>query len=103
VAGGGRGRGGGFSLSPYPIQYLLVHSCSRTHNIHRIQNTEYRIHNFMYIKLPMYLFFYMVLGLNDFDAGKSITRAIGRGGPENLDFSGPEMALPLLSAISGPK
>ncbi len=28
-----------------------------------------------------YLFFYMALGLNDFDAGKSITRAIGRGWP----------------------
>jgi hypothetical protein len=27
----------------------------------------------MYIKLPMYLFFYVALGLNDFDAGKSIT------------------------------
>ncbi len=25
--------------------------------------------------------FYMALGLNDFDAGKSITRAIERGGP----------------------
>jgi hypothetical protein len=36
----------------------------------------------------MYLFFYMALGLNDFDAGISITRAIGRGGPENLDFFG---------------
>ncbi len=35
----------------------------------------------------------MALGLNDFDAGKSITRAIGRGGPENLDFFGPKMAL----------
>jgi hypothetical protein len=31
----------------------------------------------------MYLFFYMALGLNDFDTGESITRAIGRGGPEN--------------------
>jgi hypothetical protein len=31
----------------------------------------------MYIKLPMYLLFYMALGLNDFDAGKSVTQAIG--------------------------
>jgi hypothetical protein len=28
-----------------------------------------------------YLFFYMALGLNDFDAGKYISRAIGRDGP----------------------
>jgi hypothetical protein len=35
----------------------------------------------IYIKLPKYLFFYMALGLNDFDEGKSITRAIGRGRP----------------------
>jgi hypothetical protein len=41
----------------------------------RKQNTKV-----MYIKLPMYLFF-MALGLNDFDAGKSISRAIERGGP----------------------
>jgi hypothetical protein len=39
--------------------------------------TEYRIQNrenicsniLMYIKLPIYLFFYMALGLNDFDGG----------------------------------
>ncbi len=42
----------------------------------------------MYINLPMYLFFYMVLGLNDFDAGKAITWAIGRGSPGNLNFCG---------------
>jgi hypothetical protein len=30
----------------------------------------------------------MALGLNNFDGGKSITRAIGRGGPEDLDFFG---------------
>jgi hypothetical protein len=42
--------------------------------------TEYRTHKLMCIKLPMYLFFYMAPGLNDSDAGKSITRAIGRGG-----------------------
>jgi hypothetical protein len=30
----------------------------------------------MYIKPPMYLFFYMALGLNDFEAGKSMTQAI---------------------------
>jgi hypothetical protein len=35
----------------------------------------------MYLKLPMYLFFYMALGLNDLDAGKSISKAIGLGGP----------------------
>jgi hypothetical protein len=31
----------------------------------------------------MYLLFYMALGLNDFDAGKSVTQAIGWGGPRN--------------------
>jgi hypothetical protein len=31
----------------------------------------------------MYLFFYMALGLNDFDAGKSITRATPSNGPLN--------------------
>jgi hypothetical protein len=31
------------------------------------------------IKLTMYLFFYMALVLNDFDGGKSVTRAIRRG------------------------
>ncbi len=35
----------------------------------------------MYIKLAMYLVFYMAPGLNDFDGGKSITRAIERSGP----------------------
>jgi hypothetical protein len=53
--------------------------------------TEYRIQlqaKFMYINLPMYLFFYMALGLNDFDGGKSISRAIGSGGPENRVFMG---------------
>jgi hypothetical protein len=35
----------------------------------------------MYIKLPMYLFFYVALGLNDSDGGKSITGAIGRVEP----------------------
>jgi hypothetical protein len=33
----------------------------------------------MFIKLSMYLFFYMALGLNDFDVEKCWT--IGRGGP----------------------
>jgi hypothetical protein len=32
----------------------------------------------------MYLFFYMALGLNDSDAGKSITEAIGRGGHSEI-------------------
>jgi hypothetical protein len=32
----------------------------------------------------------MALGLNDFDVGKSITRAIERESPENLDFFGPK-------------
>jgi hypothetical protein len=43
----------------------------------------------VYIILPNYLFFYQALGLNDFDAGKSITRAIGRGGPKKSRFPRP--------------
>jgi hypothetical protein len=40
----------------------------------------------------------MALGLNDFEAGKFITRAIGRGGPFWA-----QLALASLVAISGPK
>jgi hypothetical protein len=46
---------------------------------YRIQNTEYTCSKLVYIKLPMYLFFYVSLGLNDFDGGNY--SAIGRGGP----------------------
>jgi hypothetical protein len=35
----------------------------------------------MDIKLPMYLFFYMALGLDDFDVGKSITQPTGKDWP----------------------
>ncbi len=35
-------------------------------------------------------FFYMALGLNDFDAGKSITRPLEAVGHENLDFFRPK-------------
>jgi hypothetical protein len=55
--------------SPPPIKY------------NTISYWKGRALKLMYIKLPMYLCFYMVLGLNDFDAGKSITQAIGWGGP----------------------
>jgi hypothetical protein len=49
---------------------------------YRIQNTEYRIQKLMYIKLPMYRNCFLYgLRLNDFDVVKSITWAIGRGGP----------------------
>ncbi len=40
----------------------------------------------MDIKLPMYLFFYVALGLTDCDAGKSITRAIAGGGVFAMDL-----------------
>jgi hypothetical protein len=46
--------------------------------------------------------FYMVLGLNDSDAGKIITRATGKSGPENLEFWA-QIALASLVAISWPK
>ncbi len=40
-------------------------------------------------------------GRNDFDWGKSISRAIegGGGGPENRDFLGPEMVMSEASVI----
>jgi hypothetical protein len=48
----------------------------------------------VYIKLPMYLFFYVALGTYDFDAGKSITGPLKGGrGPENLDFMWPKWYL----------
>ncbi len=42
---------------------------------YNIQDTETYLH-----KITNVPAFYMALGLNDFDGGKSITRAIGRGG-----------------------
>ncbi len=33
--------------------------------VYRIQDTGYRIPKVVYIKLPMYLFFYVTLGHND--------------------------------------
>jgi hypothetical protein len=81
TAWGWVGKGALFFLpSPYPhLTYLptLATNCTE----YRILNTEYRIQKVMYMKLPMHLFFYMALGLNDFDAGQSITQAIERGGP----------------------
>jgi hypothetical protein len=45
----------------------------------------------------------MALGLNDFDVGKSITRTVGRGGPENLDILGPKWHSLSLLTFQGPK
>jgi hypothetical protein len=70
---------------------------------YRIQNTEYSIQNtaaakLMYITLPMYLLFYAVLGLNDFDGGNSNFEGNWKGwalifsiflGPKKSPFSGP--------------
>ncbi len=53
----------------------------------------------MYIILPMFLLFYMALGLINFDREKSITRAIRTGWP----WKSTQMALASLVAISGPK
>jgi hypothetical protein len=43
---------------------------------YRIQNTETHVHKITNVPV-----FFMAPGQNDSDAGKSITRAIGRGGP----------------------
>ncbi len=67
----------------------------KTHNIHyRIQNTEHRIQNTEnhVHKITNVPVFYMALGLNDFDAGKSITQLFLA-----------QMALASLVAISGPQ
>ncbi len=45
---------------------------------HRLQNTESHVYKITNVPVS-----YMVLGLNDFDAGKSIAHSIGRGGPCN--------------------
>jgi hypothetical protein len=45
---------------------------------YRIQNTETHVH-----KITIVPVFYMALGLNDFDAGKSITQATPSNGPLN--------------------
>ncbi len=61
----------------------------------------------MYIKLPVDLFFYVELKLNDFEVAKSITQGIVRGRPwksrlcchfraqNNLDVQGPLLPMPL--------
>jgi hypothetical protein len=69
--------GGGLSLLPSPYPHTSLALPTQLQNSLTTNSTKYRIQKLMYIKLPMYLFFYMALGLNDFDAGKSI----GRGGP----------------------
>ncbi len=63
---------------------------THVHKTHNIQDKEYRTQDIeqgnrtqelLYKNYQLTCFFYMALGLDDFDAGKSITRAIGRGGP----------------------
>jgi hypothetical protein len=86
------------------MQYRIQNTeYSIQNTAYRIQNTEYRIQNtaaakLMYIKLPMYLFFYTALGLNDFDGGYSNFEGHWNGwalifsiflGPKKSPFSGP--------------
>jgi hypothetical protein len=47
--------------------------------------------------------YYTALGLNDFDAGKSITRVIGRSGPENRDVFEPKWDSLRMLPFQGPK
>ncbi len=60
----------------YRIQNTEYRICNAEYRIqnteYKIQNSEYRIQTLMDIKLPMFLF-YISFGLNDFDAGISIT------------------------------
>jgi hypothetical protein len=49
----------------------------------------------------MYLFF-MALGLNDFDGGKSISRPLEGVGPEDFDLFGPKWLLLRPLPFQGP-
>ncbi len=83
-SGGGRGRGesGGGGGGPLevvgPENHIKSTTCSTKYSI---QNIEYRCSKTQVHKITNLTDFYMGLGLNDCDAGKSITRAIGRSGP----------------------
>jgi hypothetical protein len=52
---------------------------------YKMQNKETRVHKITHVPV-----FYMAIGLNDFDAGKLITRPLKGVGHENLDFFGPK-------------
>jgi hypothetical protein len=70
------------TLNIYPIfSFLFLRGALPPSPPSPINTNTIAVGHVWYIKLPMYLFFYMELGLNDFDGGKFITRAIGRGGP----------------------
>ncbi len=90
------GGGGGMEspLPPYTHPNTFTAAAKLMHIKLKVQNTEYIIQKPIYIKLPMYLFFYMALGLDDFDVGKSITRANGRDchfRAQMSQFSGPTL------------
>ncbi len=61
--------GKGALPTPLPIPLPYLHSCSKSHahkyhnNQYRKQKTEYRVQNLMYIKLPMYMFYYWCLDI----------------------------------------
>ncbi len=84
---GGRGGGRGHPQHPLQYQWPLEGVGPGTH-VHKITN------------LPV---LHMVLGFNDFYEGKSITQAIGRGGPWNLDLFGPKWHSLCLLPFQGPK
>jgi hypothetical protein len=90
--GGGRGgleeRGGGnlYFASTVEIPTVLV-QYRFPYPLSRLPLTHAHV---WYIKLPMYLFFYMELVLNGFEGSKSIARAIlGGGGLKISTFWGP--------------
>jgi hypothetical protein len=66
---------------------LQQSSCKQTHNKQcRIQNTVTRGHKIT--NVPSF-FFYMALGLHDFDAGNPLLGPLEGVGPEILTFLGP--------------
>jgi hypothetical protein len=70
------GGGGGIEYVQYLFVLLRIPPLIPYYSIGHWKGWALKL---MYIKLPMYLFFYMVLGLTN--TSKSITRAIGRDGP----------------------
>jgi hypothetical protein len=59
----------------------------------------------MFIKLPMYLFFYMALGLNDFDADKLLANGTRFARchfrtRKSVNFQGPPLPMALVMDVA---
>jgi hypothetical protein len=83
-----------------PFSYHFVHrvSCTAPPPYQYQHTNPTPVHKVTYVPV-----FYMALGLNDFDGGKSNTRAIGGVSLKISTFLGAKKQLASLTAISGPK